>query len=279
MEENKFNIYSLTLDIDWAPDFAIENAAMPLIENKIKCTWFVTHLSPYIKKLFRHTDIFEFGIHPNFFPGSSHGKTETEVLKYICSIVPHSKVVRSHALLQSSRLLSAMSEEFGIETDANLLLYLTPDISPHKIYFKHNSEGIVRIPFFWEDDIAMYDPCITRNIESPVYHPNGIKIFNFHPILVYLNSTSMHSYEKLKTIASMNELSREEVLPYVNTDNQSGTGVFFNNLILYLKEKKITTYTMTEIRNLYENKFDNNKTKKDNNPESGNSKIVLKKLK
>ncbi|MDQ3021264.1 MAG: hypothetical protein M3R36_11955 [Bacteroidota bacterium] len=255
MEDNKFNIYALTFDIDWAPDFAIEKAATPLIENNIKCTWFVTHESPYLQKLYKHKDIFEFGIHPNFFPESTHGKTEKEVLQHICAIVPDSKVVRSHALYQSSRLLSTMIDDFGIETDTNLLLYLTPNILPHKIYFKHESKGIVRIPFFWEDDIAMYDRNINWDINSAVYHPIGIKIFNFHPILVYLNSESIHSYEKLKTLKPLNQLSKQEVLPYVNNGIHTGTEVFYNNLIIYLKEKNITSYKLSEIKNLYQNKL------------------------
>ncbi|MEO8209625.1 MAG: hypothetical protein ABI840_03605 [bacterium] len=254
--DNKFNMYGLTFDIDWAPDCAIEKAAKPLIDNQIKCTWFVTHLSPYVEKLFEYSDIFEFGIHPNFFPGSSHGNTHKEVLKHICSIVPGSKIFRTHALYQSSRLISIMVDDFGMETDTNLLLYLTPNILPHKIYFKHNSKGIVRIPFFWEDDIAMYDPNFSWNIKSAVYHPDGIKIFNFHPILVYLNSESIYSYEKLKTLKSLNLLSEQEILPYINNDINKGIGVFFNNLILYLKEKNITFYKLSEVKDLYQNNMD-----------------------
>ena len=102
--------YALTIDIDWAPDFAIKKLADALIRHKVKCTWFVTHESPAIKELRNHSDLFELGIHPNFFPGSTHGNNEKEVLDYMVSIVPGAKTVRSHALLQSSRLLNLMNK-------------------------------------------------------------------------------------------------------------------------------------------------------------------------
>ncbi|MEP7145918.1 MAG: hypothetical protein ABI792_02785 [bacterium] len=252
---NSFNNNSivLTFDTDWAPDFAIRQAAELLISKDIKCTWFITHRSDYIEELYRHKDIFEFGIHPNFFEDSTQGNNENEVLKYICSIVPEAKAVRTHALHQSSRILSKMTDEFGIETDCSLLLYLTKDITPHRIYFRHNSRGIFRIPYFWEDDIHMYDPNPDWDIVSPVYHSNGLKIFNFHPLLTYLNSETMYSYENLKLKKSLPLIQEEEMDAYINKDNSKGAGVFLKKTIDFIKNNNIKTYTMADLKNQYNN--------------------------
>ena len=245
------NTYALTFDIDWAPDFVIEKAARPLIENKIKCTWFVTHLSPYVEELFGHSDIFEFGIHPNFFPGSSHGKTEREVLEHICSIVPDGKSVRTHALYQSTRLLSMMANEFGIETDSSLFLNLTPGILPHRLYFKPGSSPLIRIPYFWEDDFFMYSPHQNWDFKSEMYHPPGIKVFNFHPVFIYLNSSDTGSYEKLKHINTFNTLTQDNFNPHLRAESQNGIGAFYNSLITYFSYKDISLYKMSELKELY----------------------------
>ena len=250
------NNLALTFDIDWAPDFAIRQAAELLISNKIKCTWFVTHRSDYVEELFRHKDIFEFGIHPNFLENSSHGKSEEEVLNHICSIVPGAKSVRTHALHQSSRLLSKMIDEYGIETDCSLLLYLTKDIEPHHIYFRHDPKGIYRIPYFWEDDIFMYDPGKDWDLTSPVYRTNGLKIFNFHPVLTFLNSETMHSYEELKSKNALTLINETDIDVYINKGDSKGTGVFYKNMVDHIVKNKIETHTMTGLKELFENKKD-----------------------
>ncbi|HEY8645027.1 MAG TPA: hypothetical protein VIL77_04030 [Gaiellaceae bacterium] len=64
----------LTLDVDWCPDSAIDDVAELLIERDVPATWLVTHTSPAIDRLRLRADLFELGIHPNFLPGSTHGR-------------------------------------------------------------------------------------------------------------------------------------------------------------------------------------------------------------
>ena len=61
-------VAALTFDIDWAPDWMIEEVASILIEHNVKTTWFVTHASPAIDKLRQMPELFELGIHPNRLP-------------------------------------------------------------------------------------------------------------------------------------------------------------------------------------------------------------------
>ncbi|MCX5895386.1 MAG: hypothetical protein NTZ51_06110, partial [Proteobacteria bacterium] len=146
------NHYALTLDVDWAPDFIIESVAEMLLANSIKCTWFVTSRSPAIEKLFIHKELFEFGLHPNFLPGSTHGTTEKDVMHYMKSILPDAHIVRTHALAQSSHLLRMMLQEYDITIDVSLFLRETPHIVPHYMHFDYSSRRLLRIPYFWEDN-------------------------------------------------------------------------------------------------------------------------------
>ena len=79
---------AITLDVDWAPDHAIDAVAGHLIERDVRATWFVTHASPAIDRLRDRPDLFELGIHPNFAPGSTQGETPDAVLDHCMAIVP-----------------------------------------------------------------------------------------------------------------------------------------------------------------------------------------------
>ena len=97
--------YILTFDIDWAPDWMIEQIAQVLIEKSVKSTWFVTHQSKAIEKLRQYDDLFELGIHPNLLNGSTHGKTEDDVLTHLKQIVPEAVSMRTHGLYQTTNFL------------------------------------------------------------------------------------------------------------------------------------------------------------------------------
>lgn len=153
MDENLI----LTFDVDWAPDWCIQQITEILIENKIKTTWFVTHDSPAIEELRDHSNLFELGIHPNFQDGSTQGNNPREIMEYLLNIAPNARSVRTHGLLQSSNLIKMMTEEFDIEYDVSLFLPYTSDIRPHILHTSKKS-SIVRIPFFWEDDFEMLSP-------------------------------------------------------------------------------------------------------------------------
>jgi len=70
----------LTFDCEWAPNFILEHVSNLLIESEVKSTWFVTNESAIIEEL-KQNSLFELGIHPNFYPGSSQGEDSDSVLK------------------------------------------------------------------------------------------------------------------------------------------------------------------------------------------------------
>ena len=245
------NNYSLTFDVDWAPDFIIESVAEMLLANSIKCTWFVTNLSPAIEKLFVHSELFEFGLHPNFLPGSSHGNTEKDVMNYLKNILPGAHIVRTHALVQSSHLLRMMLLEYEITIDVSLFLRETPHIVPHYMHFDCSSRRLLRIPYFWEDNDEMFNPAKSWDIHNSKYHVDGLKIFNFHPMYVCLNSDTIDNYEKLKSLRPLQTLDGKTVDQYVNRDGK-GSGTFLQDFITYIRENNITLYKITELKTIFE---------------------------
>ena len=54
------------------------------------------------------------------------------------------------------------------------------------------------VPYFWEDDVACIDPNVSE--VSSLVRRHGIKVFDFHPIHVFLNTESLDRYERTRPL-------------------------------------------------------------------------------
>ena len=90
----------VTLDIDWAPDWMVEDVVERLVRAGVRATLFATHDSPLLRSLEGNSEI-EIGLHPNFLPGSSHGSTPEEIFATLRSWYPRATACRTHSLVQS----------------------------------------------------------------------------------------------------------------------------------------------------------------------------------
>jgi len=222
---------AVTIDVDWMPDFMIDILAHELLMHEVKTTWFITHTSLAIERLKDRSDIFELGIHPNFLAGSSHGNTEDEVMCQVKELLPDAVSMRTHGLYQSSGFYYKVARDYNIKIDASILLPYSPGIVPHK--FEGKAVEIVRIPCFWEDDLNMYSSTPLWHMDDTRLLRPGLKIFNFHPAHVVLNSIEMKCYEYLKSQVSVAKWHPEFIAEHINKKFK-GTGVLFKNLVAYL---------------------------------------------
>ena len=227
------NDFLITVDIDWAPDLAIAETAKYLIENEVKATWFVTHASPEVERLKEYPQLFELGVHPNFKNIRLVPDEIKTIMLDLNKIVPEAKSIRTHSLVQSTPLIKTLREDYNLLYDVSLFLPLTPNILPHHLYFSENS-SICRIPYFWEDDIEMFNPKGSFSFSDENFTAEGIKIFNFHPIHISLNSCSMTNYYSMKSEFNLPECEGYELDKFKNNTTQ-GTGNFFKELVTFIK--------------------------------------------
>ncbi len=238
--------YLITLDVDWASDYMIFEAAEYLIKAGVKATWFITHNSSEIIKLFDHPELFEVGIHPNFCVGSTQGDSPSEIMENLLKIVPNSSSMRTHALMQSSHLLKMARMDFGILNDVSLHLQDTHGIVPHAFYVSKNVP-VFRFPYFWEDDTEMNKPSPQFFLTPEKHHNFGLKIFDFHPVHLSLNSSSMDDYNQIRQKIDITKCSASEYRKYVNY-NAAGAGTFFKELIEFIqKSNKYPGLTISEL--------------------------------
>lgn len=184
----------VTLDIDWAPDFMIDDVARMLIDAGVRATWFTTHASAAVDRLRSRPDLFELGVHPNFFARSSHGDTAQTVLEHCRALVPQACSFRTHGLVQSTPILDAAIAA-GLSIDVSLYMPYARGLAP--VEYWRAGRRLWRIPYVWEDDFEMDrpQPCWTSR---PLAAVPGLKVMDFHPVHVWLNGADIAPYESLK---------------------------------------------------------------------------------
>lgn len=233
---------ALTLDIDWAPDFAIREVADLLLQAGVKATWFATHKSPMLKELAKHTDLFEIGIHPNFLPGSSHGKTYPDVLRHCLQLVPKATSMRAHALAQSTPILHEVLLHTPIQRDASIFMQNAKNIQPFRWTLQGRS--LWRIPYYWEDDIEMSQKHPQWNLNRLMGQGPGLKIFNFHPLHIAMNAPSLKAYERLK--ARQPQIAQATAIDVARgIHHGQGTRTLFEACVKALRHKR--SFTLKEM--------------------------------
>ena len=220
---------AVTVDVDWAPDWAIDLTAGILRDHGVRATWFITHASPAVERLRQDPELFELGIHPNFLPASTQGSSPDEVLDHCLGLVPGAVTMRAHALAMSSPLLHQIAESTSIEIDVSLFCPYMPGI--HPVLYAWEGRTLVRVPYFWEDDHEMELEPPRWEAERIARLPDGIKVINFHPIHVFLNSSSMDAYRRL--VAAETSTEAEEA---AFAEGGEGTRTFFEGLVAMLED-------------------------------------------
>ncbi len=232
----------LSFDTDWAPDFVIKKITKILIKKKIKSTWFITHSSPEIDKMKKNTELFEIGLHPNFYPFSDHGNNEEEVLENIQKLCPEATSIRTHGLYHNTRLLTKITDMLpNIRTDVSLYLPQLKQIEFFDFYTPYMKK-IRRIPCVWEDDMEFVNSKIWSL--DKFKKNKGITILNFHPIHVFLNSSNYDNYNDIKnTYPNITEAPENFLKKFISKNEGSRT--MFEKCVEYLKDNK--SYKINEV--------------------------------
>ena len=182
----------LTFDLDWCSDEVLVDTLDMLEEHGVPATFFVTHETPLLDRI-RANPMNELGIHPNFnflLEGDfRYGRTFREVIEHFLRIVPDAVSVRSHSLVQSSKILDAFSD-CGLTHDCNLFFPL--EFRPRA--FMHWSGNLVRVPYIFEDDVECLGGWRNKETFEELENLDCIKVLNWHPIHLFLNTEHLDRY-------------------------------------------------------------------------------------
>ncbi len=185
----------LSVDVDWAHDSVLSDTIDIVVHANIKACFFITHPTKLLTRL-RDNPLIELGLHPNFDPllNGDNKQSPQDILAEISSIVPEAKVLRSHSMTTSGRWLR-FYKELGITHLSNYIMYGDPQIHP---FFQIND--LVEAPVFFADDgLLIRRDMLMLDISTTPYFSkawNGLQVYNFHPIHIFLNSETLDRYER-----------------------------------------------------------------------------------
>ena len=230
--------FCFTTDIEWAPDWAIEDLFSLADTYEIPLTPFLTHRSAYLTGRLADTRLARAaGLHPNFLPGSTHGSSVAKVIDHVVALWPSARSFRSHCFYDETRMDRQMADR-GFRYDSNLCAFLQTHLVPLRTVTQ-----IIRFPVFWEDDVhsgfAMLwtIDAIAEELRTP-----GLKIFNVHPPRVALNVPDEDFHERHRPLHQ-----DPTVVPSEHAFAGAGTRTFLEALFAYAKAMGHPVVTLADL--------------------------------
>ncbi len=221
------SIIAITSDIDWAPEEIINHFLSIVNDFGVRVTFFCTH-SVNIEG--KH----ELAVHPDYKLEEPYGET----LKRLLNLFPMADGVRNHGLFYHGRILPIFSK-YNIKYISNSLSYKQPLIRPFLI-----SKDVLQLPIYFSDDRYILLGGRFQLDELDLSQP-GLKIFGFHPIHIFLNTNSLEVYERAKKYYH----KPKQLEKYKNYNR--GIKDLFIELLSYIRENEIPTYTLGEVNDLW----------------------------
>lgn len=221
-------MFAMTLDTDWVPQCVLDYALAMLADARVPATIFCT--SAYTLAPSALSPLVELALHPNYLPGSTHGANEAECLAHVRALYPQAVGHRGHAYYWHSGM-SGPLRAAGLRYDSSLLLPFQPHLRPN------SASGITRLPVWCGDNVLMDMGATT--FAPPNLNEPGMKVLNFHPIHVYMNSTTMADTRARLAHVYLPEATAAELAPL----RRAGKGMetIFADALRLLRGREDTT--------------------------------------
>ena len=226
---------AFTCDVDWASEEIINDTLEIFEEFGVKCTLFSTHHSISLSK--SNYKLFEFGIHPDFTPlmNGFSDKSAEDILDEMLDKHPSALGIRCHKLFQSTDLLQKFSDK-KLLYESNTFLPYQGNLHASKLW-----NNLVRIPYNWEDEVHWeygntFEECKIDLTGA------GLKVFDFHPVHIYLNTENKFRYNEAKK-----HFKNPGMLKNLRNNEVPGTRDLLKNLLTQCRDNNFPAYKLSEI--------------------------------
>lgn len=233
----------ITFDLDWASDHVCSYLLDIVEYENIAATFFITHATPLLDRI-RANPKLELAIHPNLNPllmDDADGNSAA-IVNELLSIVPEAVGIRTHALVQGT-YLSRIYATKGLRYEANMYVPWQLQL-PLVPYMDHNR--LIQIPFFWEDDIhcVNFEKTDEKFIGiKALFMFSSLRVFNFHPIHIYLNTENITRYTECKKYLQDSSILKS----HRNCMGTPGIAVFFLQLLQYVHKNGYRFGTLAQL--------------------------------
>lgn len=184
-DTERYDEVIVTVDTEWCPDAVIADTVDLLDEYGVSSTLFSTHADGV------DADRHERALHPNFLAADT---SEGEALDTVATAYPAATGLRAHAMYVHSPLRSRYGEH-DLEYESNYAAYLVDDLEPFWMFGE-----VVQLPVYFMDDTWLRlrdDPEALPSVDALTTGP-GLRVLDFHPIHVYLNTPDIDYYRAHK---------------------------------------------------------------------------------
>jgi hypothetical protein len=192
-----------SVDVEWAHPVVLNDLRGLFDEAGIAATFFVTHEGVV-------TPGHERALHPNFRrngdgyrallasgEASSDPPTDSEIHRFVLErtldFAPEAKGLRTHSLYCESTLLPLYSL-LGLEYDCSYDMPLVAGLRPF-----WRTHGILAIPIYYMDHIDIMTGVTDFSVARLGLDRPGLKVFDFHPNMIYLNASEEATYIESKS--------------------------------------------------------------------------------
>lgn len=191
------DLVCLTIDVEWAHPEVLADLTDNISARGLRATLFCTH--PGVQG-----GTHERALHPNFrrngdtmrwinqaHPDAVHwpeSRLYDLVIRHTKSFCPEAVGTRSHSLFYESDLLPVY-QEHGLRYDSSVFLPLMPNIVPVKREF-----GVVQLPIYYMDHWDLMQNATGFTVSGLRLETPGLKVFDFHPNMVYANTRTNADY-------------------------------------------------------------------------------------
>lgn len=166
----------VTVDLDWAPEPAIERTLDFLQSRGVIPTIFATHRSPRVESSLGEIEV---GLHPFFDPNSSHGASIEEVVDTVMAIPHNIPAFRCHRYASCNGSKEKMKEA-GMWVSSNICTdrELLPPF--------YDRIGLIEVPIFLEDGGYLFNR-YALDAKIPM-EEEGLFVVTIHPMHFAINT-------------------------------------------------------------------------------------------
>lgn len=234
---DKFSKAFLTADVDWAPDFAVEDLLKLIESYNYQITLFATHKS---ELLLQKRSFVEVGLHPDNTRPDPAVRFDQKI-STLKEIYPESIGLRCHRNFFGNNI-GDLAKKAGLKYDASTLLWLQPFCSSFLDY-----NEMLRMSYFWEDGIHC-DKNYEFKLDQIKLDCPGLKILNVHPILIYLNAPNdLYRREVTKQYSDLTQATYSELKDKV----YKGYGIknYYIDILENIKTRNVKTFLLKDMLN------------------------------
>ena len=236
-----------TVDVEWAAREVLADLRQLFDQYGVRATFFVTHADV-------EAPGHERGLHPNFrrngdtyrsLGSKSSEMTDEQINAHVISttlaFAPDAKGLRTHSLFYDSTLLP-IYRRLGLEYDCSYQMPLVGGLRP---FWKQHE--IVEIPTYYADHFDLMAAASGFELSALGVERPGLKVFDFHPNIVFLNAASDAEYIATKGFYH----DTERLL----ASRRSGRGIrtLLINLLETVSTRGLPTATVGEINARWRN--------------------------